>query len=71
MNPAIMMGGPVIELHEKHLLLEQSHLQMIPGGDGEIYRPPVPLKLLGLDQSYVIAERFELRTPIDNRASQP
>jgi len=33
----------------------------VPGGDGEEFRPPLTLKVLILDQSHVIAEKFEIR----------
>jgi hypothetical protein len=57
-NPATLEGGPKIEYYETHKFLENGGLQMVPGGDGEIFNPPLKLSLLILDQSYVIAERF-------------
>jgi hypothetical protein len=33
---------------------------MIPGEDGEAFKPTLKLRLLIFDQSYVIAERFEI-----------
>jgi hypothetical protein len=66
-NPATLEGGPAMEFYERHPLLEAGHLQAVPGGDGEVFRPPLDLKLLILDQSHVIAERFELRKPAENR----
>ncbi len=60
-NPAIMMGGPVIEFHLTHPRLEAPNLQYIPGGDGQEFVPPLKLKLLILDQSYVIAETFGVK----------
>jgi hypothetical protein len=36
------------------------HGQWIPGGDGAVYNPPLKLCLLVLDQSRVVAERFEI-----------
>lgn len=60
-DPTIYMGPAEIWMHEKHELLEASHLQLIPEGDGEVFRPPLDLKVLMLGLSYVIAERFELR----------
>jgi TPR repeat protein len=63
-DPHTYLGGPCITFHERHSLLDAVHLQTIPGGDGEIFRPPLVLKLLILDQSHVIAESFELRSPL-------
>jgi hypothetical protein len=34
---------------------------MIPGGDGEQFDPPLRLGALLLDQSYVVAEKFEIQ----------
>jgi len=59
-DPGIIVGGPLIEFYEDHQLLNDPQLQCRPGGDGEIFDPPLKLKLLKLDQSYVIAERFDL-----------
>jgi hypothetical protein len=61
MNPAIIEGGPVIEFHTTHPRLEDYRLQYVPGGDGEQFVPPLKLKLLILDQSYVIAETFGIK----------
>jgi len=49
-----------MKFHEEHPLLDTDHLQMVPGGDGEVFNPPLKLKLLILDQSHIIAERFEI-----------
>ncbi len=60
-NPGILEGGPLIELHEQHKLLNDPGLQCKPNqDDGEKFNPPLQLKVLILDQSYVIAERFEI-----------
>ena len=59
-NPAIIEGGPLVEFYEKHHLLENGKLEMVPGGDGEVFDPPLKLRLLILDQSHVIAEKFEI-----------
>ena len=59
-NPNTYQGGPLVEFHEQHELLNAPHLQMIPGGDGEIFNPPLKLGVLIFDQSYVIAEKFEI-----------
>jgi hypothetical protein len=53
-------GGPLIEYYEDHKLLQDPVLQMIPGGDGEVFNPPLKLALLMLDHSFVIAEKFEI-----------
>jgi hypothetical protein len=62
-NPNCIEGGPDIEFHENHLLLNDPGLKCIPGGDGFVFDPPLNLKVLILDQSYVIAERFEIIQP--------
>ena len=59
-NRNTIEGGPHIEYYEDHKLLQDPGLQMIPGGDGEVFNPPLKLALLMLDQSYVIAEKFEI-----------
>jgi hypothetical protein len=59
-DPNTIEGGPHIEFYEDHNLLHNPGLQMIPGGDGEVFNPPLKLALLMLDQSYVIAEKFEI-----------
>ena len=59
-NRNTIEGGPLIEYYEDHKLLHDPGLQMIPGGDGEFFNPPLKLALLMLDQSYVIAEKFEI-----------
>ncbi|MBN9692819.1 MAG: sel1 repeat family protein [Verrucomicrobia bacterium] len=58
-NPLIIEGGPELEFYDEHPLLNSPHLQLVPGGDGEVFRPPLQLKLLILDQSHIIAERFQ------------
>jgi hypothetical protein len=60
-NPNCILGGPPPEFYEEHEMLDTS-LQLVPGGDGEEFEPPLKFCLLVLDQSYVIAERFEIRT---------
>jgi hypothetical protein len=55
-----LRGGPVIEFYEQHQLLDEERLQGVPGGDGEVFNPPLKFQLLILDQTYVIAERFEV-----------
>src|ERR1017187_5842330 len=60
-DPAILMGGPHMEFHEQHPLLENIS-QVVPNTDGmETYDPPVKFGLLLMDQSYVIAGQFALR----------
>ncbi len=58
-NPATLEGGPLIEYREQHPLIETCG-QFIPGGDGEEFDPPLKFGALLLDQSYVIAEKFEI-----------
>jgi hypothetical protein len=60
-NPAILMGGPLLEFYEEHEMLE-SVSQTVPNTDGmETWNPPIKFTLLQIDQSYAIAQRFELR----------
>ncbi len=60
-DPAIIMGGPFMEFHEHHPLLENIS-QDVPNSDGlEFYDPPVKFGLLNIDQSYIIAGQFGLR----------
>ena len=60
-NAALLMGGPLMEFHEQHPLLENLS-QVVPNTDGmETYDPPVKFGLLKMDQSYVIAGQFALR----------
>lgn len=60
-NPNCIEGGPMVELHKHHPLLDRPGLQDVPGGDGEMFNPPLKLQLLILEQSHVIAERFEIQ----------
>jgi hypothetical protein len=59
-DPATIEGGPLIEFHEQHPLIDACG-QMIPGGDGDQFDPPLKLSVLLLDQSYVVAEKFEIQ----------
>ena len=59
-NPATIMGGPEIRFSTNDPRLSNPRLQCIPGGDGETYHPPRRYQLLELDQSWIIAERFEI-----------
>lgn len=70
MNPATIMGGPLVEYHDTHELLNRPLLQYVPGGDGEEFDPPLKLGLLMFDQSYVIAEKFEVEV-FDRRVEKP
>ncbi len=60
-KPSIIEGGPPIKIPEQHELLNDPKLQYVPATDGEIFNPPIKFKLLEMGQSYVIAERFNLR----------
>ena len=60
-DPNCLEGGPLIELHEQHPWLERAGLQDVPGGDGEMFDPPLKFKLLILEQTHVIAEKFEIQ----------
>jgi hypothetical protein len=59
-NPAILEGGPLIEYDENHELLH-SVSQCVPNTDGEeSWDPSVKFAVLTVDQSYIIAQRFEV-----------
>ena len=59
-NPRTMEGGPEIKFSTDDPRLADPALQYVPGGDGEVYDPPRRYQLLELDQSWIIAERFEI-----------
>src|ERR1017187_5482133 len=60
-NGATLMGGPPMEFYEQHPRLENIS-QTVPNTDGmEVFTPPVKFTLLVMDQSHIIAQRFELR----------
>lgn len=59
-NPATILGGPYIRLSIDDPRLSDPRLQYIPGGDGETYNPLRRYQLLELDQSWIIAEHFEI-----------
>jgi hypothetical protein len=70
-NPALLMGGPLIEFHEQHPLLEKVS-QCVPNTDGmEIYDPPVKFGVLIMDQTYVIAGQFALHLQHGDGAGLP
>ena len=58
-NPATIEGGPAIRFSTDDPRLTNPALQNVPGGDGAVYHPPRRYQLLELDQSWIIAERFE------------
>jgi hypothetical protein len=59
-NPATLEGGPCIEYHETHERLEKVS-RSVPNTDGmETWNPAIRFALLRIDQSYVIAQRFEM-----------
>jgi hypothetical protein len=65
-NPATLEGGPLIEYEESHQLLN-SVSRCVPNTDGEeIWDPSVKFALLTIDQSYIIAQRFEVRIDYGN-----
>jgi hypothetical protein len=60
-NPALLMGGPLLEFYEEHEMLQKVS-QTVPNTDGlKMWDPPIRFGLLKIDQTYVIAQRFELR----------
>jgi len=65
-NPGTLEGGPFIEYEENHQLLN-SVSRCVPNTDGEeIWDPSVKFALLIIDQSYIIAQRFEARIDYGN-----
>lgn len=59
-NPAILEGGPCIKYFEEHERL-QTVSRAVPHTDGmEVFNPSVKFSLLSIDQSYIIAQRFEM-----------
>jgi hypothetical protein len=59
-NPGIIEGGMPLRFSTDDPRLADPELQYVPGGDGEVYNPPRHYQLLELDQSWIIAERFEI-----------
>jgi hypothetical protein len=61
--PEILEGGKCVEYYEEHpRLLTVS--QCVPHSDGmKYFNPPIRFKLLVLENTWVIAERFELLLP--------
>jgi hypothetical protein len=59
-DPAIIMGGPRLKFSTDDPRLNDPRLQLIPGGDGYVFDPPRRFQLLELDQTYIIAGRFEV-----------
>ena len=59
-NPALLEGGPLIEYDENHELLK-SVSRGVPNTDGEeSWDPSVKFAVLTVDQSCIIAQRFEV-----------
>jgi hypothetical protein len=59
-DPRIIDGLPFIKYNEAHARLH-ADLQTVPHTDCEnVFTPPIRFTLLSIDQSYVIAERFEM-----------
>lgn len=59
-HPATIIGGPFVKLLTQDPRLDDVRLKYVPGGDGMRHRPRKKFKLLVLDQTWVIAERFEI-----------
>jgi hypothetical protein len=60
MNPNTILGGPEIKYSTTDPRLAEECLQFVPGGDGMTYNPRKKYQLLELDQSWIIAVRFEI-----------
>jgi hypothetical protein len=57
-----LQGGDLVRYFEQHELLKTIG-QDIPHTDGgEYFKPPIKFTLLELEDTYVIAERFEMTT---------
>jgi hypothetical protein len=59
-NPATIEGGMPLRFSTDDPRLADPKLQYVPGGDGEGYKPSRRYQLLELDQTWIIAERFEI-----------
>jgi hypothetical protein len=59
-DPGIIEGGMPLRFSTDDPRLADPELQYVPGGDGEVYNPRRHYQLLELDQSWIIAERFEI-----------
>jgi hypothetical protein len=59
-DPGFIMGGARLKFSTDDPRLKDPRLQCIPGGDGEVFDPPRRYQLLELDQTYIIACRFEV-----------
>jgi hypothetical protein len=67
LSPGVILGGPLIEIHSEvrmdklqGLGFSDVNTTEIPHSDGERFDPPLRLKLLLLDRSFVLAQRFEI-----------
>jgi hypothetical protein len=59
-DPNIIEGGRELKFSTDDPRLDDPRLQFVPGGDGERFNPPRRYQLLELDQSWIIAQRFEV-----------
>jgi hypothetical protein len=60
-DPGILMGGPQLKFSTDDPRLNDPRLQYIPHlDDGERFNPPRRYQLLELDQTWIIAVRFEV-----------
>ena len=59
-DPNIIMGGAFLKFSTDDPRLNDPRLQYIPHLDGPVFDPPRRFQLLELDQSYIIARRFEV-----------
>jgi hypothetical protein len=59
-DPGTIEGGKPLRFSTTDPRLDDPGLQYVPGGDGEIYKPSRRYQLLELDQTWIIAERFEI-----------
>jgi hypothetical protein len=59
-NPGLLEGGPPIKYYEEHERL-QNVSRAVPNTDGmEMFKPEIKFTLLVIDQSCIIAQRFEM-----------
>lgn len=67
LSPGWLAGGPPIQLEDGPQLEKLREMgytyvntSVIPGSDGDCFDPPLQLRLLLLDYSFVLAEQFEI-----------
>jgi hypothetical protein len=66
-SPGWLLGGAQLVLYDavrldvlQGLGVRDINMTEIPGADGQVFDPPLQLRLLVLGRSWVVAERFEI-----------